>query len=659
MDFSIEDMKAALTVSGTGLWRLESEPKKPIRFYADHQANQIFGVDDDLEPEERYKIFMSRVYEEDMPIFMNYHRNLRDEQSEVVYRYVHPQKGIIYVRCGGKKDSSVKEFDCYRGFHQTINDTVRIEQENKRQLTELAELHQKTSYTLMEHFADRAMYINFNKANYRWLDEEGDFQSFDKYAEEMKEISVTVPEACREEFLKQTDIDNIKEQFREKDNFSFSTDVYLSGDSVPRRKTLWYYPVDDKHERILVVSKDTTEEFRKERELAEALLLANSANEAKTRFLNNMSHDIRTPMNAIIGFCNLAKKNLDNKDKCQEYLDKISTSSEHLLSLINDVLDMNRIESGKVQLIEEECQLSGIIDDIDTIMRTEAMERKIHFSVKQNIKDDRVICDSLRIKQILLNCASNALKFTKKDGKVKISVSQRDNAPKGYGCYRFEISDTGIGMSEEFIKKIYDPFSRDERTYVHQIQGTGLGMAITKNLVDMMNGSIDIDSKLGKGTKFIITLVLKLEKNNKAIGNEKDETVEFDMTGKRLLLVEDNMLNREIAVELLEEAGMIVETAENGEIALNMVKHSTPYYYDAVLMDIQMPVMNGYEATRAIRKLDRVDTDNMVIIAMTANAFDEDRIKAIEAGMNEHVAKPVDVKILMNVLGKCVCSNSR
>ena len=398
-------------------------------------------------------------------------------------------------------------------------------------------------------------------------------------------------------------------------------------------------------------------------QLQEALDLAKQANNSKTNFLNNMSHDIRTPMNAIIGFTTLASKHIDDKEKVREYLEKIMQSSSHLLSLINDVLDMSRIESGKMNIDEKEYNLKDIVKQIQNITQADIDAKNIIFEVDlENIEHEDIYCDKLRINQILLNLLSNAIKFTPNEGKISFKLSEKSVSKNGYGVYEFRIKDTGIGMSKEYLTEVFEPFTRERTSTVSGIQGTGLGMSITKNLVDMMGGNITVKSKVNKGTEFIVTLKFKLQqkvKHESTINNLQNinEKSDAEFIGKRILLVEDNPMNREIATEYLQDFGFLVENAQDGKDACEILQKSKPGYYDLVLMDIQMPVMNGYEATKQIRKFENNDIANIPILAMTANAFEEDKRAAIEAGMNGHLAKPIDIGELKKALKKLLEDN--
>ena len=521
------------------------------------------------------------------------------------------------------------------------------------------------------------------------------------------------------------------------------------------------------------------------RKLEIALRHEGAANRAKREFLFNMSHDIRTPMNAIIGFTSLAATHIDNREQVLDYLKKISTSSQHLLSLINDVLDMSRIESGKVKIEEKAVHLPDLVHDVRSIIQPNVAAKRLSLFIDtMDIEDEDIITDPLRLNQILLNILSNAIKFTPTGGMISIRIAQKNGAPKGCVCYEFRIKDNGIGMSEEFQKHIFEEFSREESSTVSGIQGTGLGMSITKNIVDLMGGTIALTSEPGKGSEFIVTLCFTrsgqkaepkqlpqleglralvadddtdtclnvstmlskigmrpewtisgkeavirtkyaveqgdefsvyiidwlipdmngieiVRQIRKVIGNRcpiiiltaydwadiEDEAraagvtafcekplflselrrvlaepfraepaskpaqpTAADLKGKKLLLVEDNELNREIALEILKEAGFVVDTAEDGAVAVQKIKQAAPGQYDLILMDIQMPNLDGYEATRQIRALPDAEKASIPIFAMTANAFEEDRQNALEAGMNGHIAKPLDVPHLLRVL---------
>ena len=546
--------------------------------------------------------------------------------------------------------------------------------------------------------------------------------------------------------------------------------------------------VNGKKKYILVMS-DRTSDRKMNQALSEAVRAAETANKAKSTFLSNMSHDIRTPMNAIIGFTTLAVSNIDDKKRVRDYLGKILSSSNHLLSLINDILDMSRIERGKIHLEETEVSLSDVLHDLKTIISGQIHAKQLELYMDaMDITNEDVYCDKTRLNQVLLNLLSNAVKFTPAGGTVSVRIRQYPGTVKGSELYEIRVKDNGIGMSQEFVQKIFSPFERERTSTVSRIQGTGLGMAITKNIVNMMGGTIEVLTEQGKGTEFIVRLPFRIQSKHQriekiaeleglkalvvdddfntcdsvtkmlvkvgmrsewtlsgkeavlrarqsmemgdafhayiidwrlpdmngievtrqirslgddtpiiiltaydwsdievearaagvtafcakpmfmsdirdtlmtAIGQKQAEAetailpaAGSDFRGKCILLVEDNELNSEIAVEILNEYGFLVDTAENGAEAVEKVKNSKPGNYDLVLMDVQMPVMNGYEATKQIRALDNPALAGITILAMTANAFDEDKKKALECGMDGFLSKPIVIEELISILQK-------
>ena len=382
----------------------------------------------------------------------------------------------------------------------------------------------------------------------------------------------------------------------------------------------------------------------------EALQTAENANKAKTDFLSNMSHDIRTPMNAIIGITSLIRHDAGNKAKVIEYADKIDISSQHLLGIINDVLDMSKIEAGKTVFKYSDFSILDFIQELDTIFHSQIYEKQQTFTIiKENIQHEWVNGDQVHLMQIFSNLLSNAVKYTQEGGKIQFFVEECETKSSVYAKYRFLVSDNGMGMSADFKDTIFDAFTRAESSLTNKIQGTGLGMAITKNLVEAMGGTIDVESELGQGSCFEVLLDLKIAEDRTVALAAQEETDEQDgniLQGMRFLCAEDNELNAEILTELLKIEGAECTICENGEEILKAFEQSAPGDYDMILMDVQMPVMNGYEATKAIRRSSHKLAKTIPIIAMTANAFSEDIQHSLAAGMNAHVSKPVEMKVL-------------
>ena len=375
---------------------------------------------------------------------------------------------------------------------------------------------------------------------------------------------------------------------------------------------------------------------------------AQHANQVKTRFLFNMSHDIRTPMNAIIGYTQLLENNLDNKKQALDYISKLKSSSTILLSLINYILEMTQIESGKLDLKKEIGDLDDLVKNINVVVEPLIKEKKLHYSYHLEIKHHHIICDKTKLREIVLNILSNAIKYTPEGGNVELliqEISFENNKVK----YHFIIIDNGIGMKEDFLPHIFEEFAREKTSTESKVPGVGLGLPIVKSLIDMMNGTIQVESKLNKGTKFTVELSFLTSLQVENVNERNTSTLDF--SGKHILLVEDNELNAEIGIELLNTFKVIIDLAKNGEECIKILEKMPEGYYDLILMDIQMPIMDGYEATKIIRSFNNKNAQ-IPIIAMTANAFEEDRKHALQLGMNEHLAKPVDIEKLKDVLTK-------
>ena len=408
------------------------------------------------------------------------------------------------------------------------------------------------------------------------------------------------------------------------------------------------------------------EMIRQEQAAKELLTLAakraESANRAKSEFLSRMSHDIRTPMNAILGMTSVASMNMDDRDKVADCLDKISVSGRHLLGLINDILDMSKIESGKISISEDEFNLSDLIGNLISLFDEEIRAKGQNFNINAfSIQHENVIGDEQKLQQIFVNMLGNAVKFTPEGESIVFNAVEKESDIQGSGLYEFVFEDTGIGMSPEFVERIFDPFERADDSRVGFEEGTGLGMPIAINFARIMGGDIRVESKLNVGSKFTVTLYLKINENKEAAVRENqsmDIVLEsygkLDFTGKRVLLAEDNKMNVEVMTELLEIAGIDVMAVSNGREAVDVLNEKPSGYFDLVFMDIRMPIMDGYEAAQTIRKSDRDDLKNIPIIAMSADAFADDVKKAVSAGMNGHIAKPVDLAVLQKNLVKWI-----
>lgn len=410
---------------------------------------------------------------------------------------------------------------------------------------------------------------------------------------------------------------------------------------------------------VLLANRDFTEEKKRELKQEEALrqekIKAEKANEAKSIFLFNMSHDIRTPINAIVGYSQLMKKELTNP-KLVHYQEMIEQSSKLLLSIINNVLDMARVESGKMELDENYNVVGNILQVVCDAFEGEATRKNIEITRNISVKHKHVMVDATKMQEILSNLISNAIKYTPEDGHVSIDIQELECEREGYVLFQTKVSDTGIGMSEEFLPSLFELFARERNTTISKIPGTGLGMAIVKNFVDLMDGSIEVESELGEGSTFTITIPHKIADKDYTNRNiESSNVSDIDFKGKRILLAEDNKLNAEITTTILSEMGFEVKAVEDGILCVNEMQHQPANTYDLILMDIQMPNMDGYKATHCIRRLFQPEKANIPIIAMSANAFEEDKKKAFDVKMNDYITKPIDFQKMEEVLKNILC----
>lgn len=442
------------------------------------------------------------------------------------------------------------------------------------------------------------------------------------------------------------------------DRIAIGESLRSDGYRINRRTGEWrwyyttvYHEVLEGIEKYIMVLSDRTDEKKNDERLLQALDVAQNANAAKSSFLSSMSHDIRTPLNGIIGMTAIARACIESRERVEDCLNKIAFSSRHLLGLINDILDMSKIESGKVTLNSESFSIEELVDGVVQIIRPQAVAKEQDLKTEIAIQNGNVQGDMLRLNQVLLNLLSNAVKYTQSGGHILFRVEELGKAPANHIGYRFIVKDDGQGMSQEFLNTIFEPFSRERTAVVAKTQGTGLGMSICKGIVDLLGGVIRVESRPGEGSTFTVELSLRTAEGRVSMCEENSrKKAAFDYTGKTFLIAEDNDLNAEIICELLAMNGANTVLTRNGKEAFTHFAESEIGFFDAVLMDVQMPVMNGYESAKAIRALDRPDAGTVPIIAMTADAFAEDIEQAKMAGMNAHVAKPIDMEVLSMAL---------
>ena len=412
---------------------------------------------------------------------------------------------------------------------------------------------------------------------------------------------------------------------------------------------------------VVWTTVDVNEQKKKElsqlNALEDAKRAAVEANRAKSSFLLNMSHDIRTPMNAIIGFTGLLEKHQEEPERRQDYLNKLKESSALLLGLINNVLEMSRIEKGHLDLDVQACGVEQMYDMFCSVFLDMMIQKGITFCHSMDVEHEFLFCDPIKVRDVVLNLLSNAYKYTPSGGKVELYIREVPCEEEGFAIIETVVKDNGLGMSAEFIPHMFEEFSREHNTTDVKVEGTGLGMPIVKNLLDLMGGTIEVESELGKGTTFKVYIKHRIAKKSDVINVDMPDVSDVDFRGRRILLAEDNDLNAEITMEVLKDIDFVVERADDGQRCVEMIDAAPAGYYDLILMDIQMPRMNGYEATRIIRQMKDKEKANITILAMTANAFEEDKREAIESGMNAHLSKPIEVEKLIKTLKRSL--NSR
>ncbi len=670
----LEEMKDIIASSEMGTWKIYLLDGQDPKMEADDLMLKLLGLEgQELTPEEIYKVWFSNITLEAMDsVQASMGKMTEGERDENTYIWNHPVLGPRYVRCGGV-GRAVEGGIIYRGYHYDVDEDVRRQKKKDRELLEQQEKRLKEArehaevITSLSTIYSTIFRADLDSHHYEVLTtvdsmlpiagREGNFD--DVKAEVLKTFMAQDMRPFMDDFL---DINTLADRLQ---NTNTIETEYKNpaGQWMKARFIVKRRDAAGRAKEVLYVAHDCTEEKIKEFEqkecLAQALAASRQASKAKSTFLSNMSHDIRTPMNAIMGFTALAQAHIDDTDLVKDYLAKISTSGAHLLSLINDILDMSRIESGAVKLEENLLHLPDIFDDLRVMTQGMVTEKNLHLHItSQDMKHENVITDKLRLNQVLLNIVGNAIKFTGPGGDIWICAREKVSQRVSYTSYEFTVKDSGIGMSKEFMDHIFETFTRENSVTVSGIQGTGLGMAITKNIVTMMGGDIRVESEEGKGSIFTVTLNFKLPKDEIAREEASEKTeasattdiLNYDYRGKRALLVEDNELNAEIARAILEETGMTIDCVNDGDLAVETLRKAPADYYDLVFMDIQMPKMDGYTATREIRTLDDNHKANIPIVAMTANAFEEDKQKAFACGMNGHIIKPVSIENIAHVL---------
>lgn len=649
------NIKEILRASRMGMWRVEMEEGKPPRFYADEVMDELLGIDREITPEERFVFHRSRIHPEDMRLFQEYSDKLTEARTEIVYRYIHPVSGAMFVHCGGERDTSVTEYVAVTGIHQDISETVRIEKEKEaeRRLAELNDSLRKEKRRQDIYYKELLDIENCGVLAYTMPGH----KVIHMNAEALRMYGIESVEAAQRElgpllrqvYYPDSDVLNQLKKLRNEDDMVDYECIIGKGKAnechaLAKTKVV-HIPTGER--AVLTTFVDVSDMVM----LKNALHCAEEGSRAKSSFLFAMSHDLRTPMNAIIGYAELMEAHWGEKEVTTNYLQKLKGASQFLLALIGNVLEIARIESGKETLNEAPWNLMKLEETLDILLDGEISRKQLTVNRNVNIRHANVYCDALKIREIIMNLLSNAVKYTSEGGKIVLDIDEKPSARDGFMTLQIRVSDNGIGISKEYVPYIFDAFTRERSSSESGIIGTGLGLRIVKSFVDLMNGDISVKSEPGKGTCFTVEISCRKIPEEELQQQMEDQPENVSLAGRRLLLAEDNGLNAEIAMTILQDADAEVELAADGKIAVDKLQDVPVGYYDAILMDIQMPNMNGYEATKAIRKLTD-ERAKIPIIAMTANAFEEDRQAALAAGMDDYVAKPVEISELFRTIMK-------
>ena len=649
------NIKEILRASRMGMWRVEIEEGKPPRFYADEVMDELLGIDRDITPEERFVFHRLRIHPEDMQLFQEYSDKLTEARTEIVYRYIHPVSGERFVRCGGARDTSVTEYVAVTGIHQDISETVRIEKEKEaeRRLAELNDSLRKEKLRQDIYYKELLDIENCGVLAYTMPGH----KVIHMNAEALRMYGIESVEAAQRElgpllrqvYYPDSDVLNQLKRLRNEDDMVDYECIIGKGKAnechaLAKTKVV-HIPTGER--AVLTTFVDVSDMVM----LKNALRRAEEGSRAKSSFLFAMSHDLRTPMNAIIGYAELMEAHWGEKEVTTNYLQKLKGASQFLLALIGNVLEIARIESGKETLNEAPWNLMKLEETLDILLDGEISRKQLTVNRNVNIRHANVYCDALKIREIIMNLLSNAVKYTSEGGKIVLDIEEKPSALDGFMTLQIRVSDNGIGISKEYVPYIFDAFTRERSSSESGIIGTGLGLRIVKSFVDLMNGDISVKSEPGKGTCFTVEISCRKIPEEELQQQMEEQPENVSLAGRRLLLAEDNGLNAEIAMTILQDADAEVELAADGKIAVDKLQDVPAGYYDAILMDIQMPNMNGYEATKAIRKLTD-ERAKIPIIAMTANAFEEDRQAALAAGMDDYVAKPVEISELFRTIMK-------
>lgn len=663
-ELQFEEMKRIMTGAGFGIWSVENIEGHPLWMRANAKMAELLGICDVsvMSPGEMYDFWFNRIKPEAKESVMaSIDRMKSGKVEEVTYLWEHPAIGDRYMRFTGSGKAVDGKGYVLNGYCSDVTGLVNKEKEQQKAMARMgAEIQRAYEVVKFVSRSCTSIYrINLLTGRYEQvstiLKEVNDLLGAEGDAREglLTLCEKIVKPEWKNAMLAFTNLDWVREQLKTqpivKREFEGNIRGWAIASFVAGKRG------DDGYcTEVVWTTVDVNEQKKKElsqlNALEDAKRAAVEANRAKSSFLLNMSHDIRTPMNAIIGFTGLLEKHQEEPERRQDYLNKLKESSALLLGLINNVLEMSRIEKGHLDLDVQACGVEQMYDMFCSVFLDMMIQKGITFCHSMDVEHEFLFCDPIKVRDVVLNLLSNAYKYTPSGGKVELYIREVPCEEEGFAIIETVVKDNGLGMSAEFIPHMFEEFSREHNTTDVKVEGTGLGMPIVKSLLDLMGGTIEVESELGKGTTFKVYIKHRIAKKSDVINVDMPDVSDVDFRGRRILLAEDNDLNAEITMEVLKDIDLVVERAEDGQRCVEMIDAAPAGYYDLILMDIQMPRMNGYEATRIIRQMKDKEKANITILAMTANAFEEDKREAIESGMNAHLSKPIEVEKLIKTL---------